>query len=197
MNGYGGERDLKEAFRKVHEAWVRRAKARPGKKMAPDEAAMFDRLVDRMTDEASVLATEWEYQAAAHRDGEPADGADVSNFQGSSPERPGSALVLPSDFKCMVYRGLNGEMLNESYLRNMRPGVTFTDPAFVSASGRDVFDNSIMVQIRSKTSKWIAPISALQGTDEYLFRIGTKFRVMERTNDDISGRTYITLDEIK
>lgn len=203
MSGYGGEDALKDAFHRVHDAWVRRVKARPGTQLTPSEAAMFERLVDRMTDEASVLATEWECReaehslgASAHHDGDPVDETDVSNLQHSSFRSPGAAVGLPPGFECMVYRGLNGGMLHESYLRNMTPGVAFTDPAFVSASGRDVFDNSIMVQIRSKTSRWIAPISALEGTDEFLFISGTRFRVMERTDDEFTGKTYITLDEI-
>ncbi|WP_280430103.1 hypothetical protein [Nocardia brasiliensis] len=87
-------------------------------------------------------------------------------------------------------------------LARYRPGtpqnpVTVTEDAFTSSTPRGFpteRDGAVEMRILSQTGKDITPYSA-PGNAEVVFKSGTKFDVIDRVDDFVSGRTIITMVE--
>lgn len=105
--------------------------------------------------------------------------------------------------KLPVYEGavVRGTNLPADALEQYRPGDVITEPAFTSTS-RDhtvaqspIFAGNTEFRIWSTTGRDVSSVSMYPGEQEILFPAGSKFYVISKTVDPITGRTIIEMIE--
>ncbi len=103
-----------------------------------------------------------------------------------------SALAKLRPYEGTVRRGAN---LPPERLAQHQVGAVVTYPGYTSTSVGHGFGQRHRFVIRSKTGRFIDPSSANPGEYEVLFPPGTKFRVLERTEND--NRVEFVMEEVE
>jgi SPP1 gp7 family putative phage head morphogenesis protein len=100
---------------------------------------------------------------------------------------------IKTPFKGVVYRGTG---LTEKQLAKYVKGKTITEFGFTSTSySRDeAFAGNTIFIIKSKSGKLIAEISGHKTEQEVLFKSGTKFKVIDVTQE--GGKTIIEMNQL-
>lgn len=109
-----------------------------------------------------------------------------------------NALAKLPPYRGPVIRGTN---LPPEVLARYRPGEVVTEHAFLSTSTHTgvarspTFGGNVEFRILSKTGRDISSFSVLPGEHEVLFPAGTKFYVVSKIFDALTGRTVIRMVE--
>lgn len=109
-----------------------------------------------------------------------------------------NALAKLPPYQGPVIRGTN---LPPEVLDRYRPGEVITEDAFLSTSTdtgvarSPSFVGNVEFRILSKTGRDISPFSVFPGEREVLFTAGTKFYVVSKVFDPLTGRTVIRMVE--
>jgi ADP-ribosyltransferase exoenzyme len=96
---------------------------------------------------------------------------------------------------------IRGTDLPPEVLAQYRPGEVITEKAFLSTTTdpavarSTTFAGNVEFRILSTTGRDISFVSLFPGEREILFSAGTRFYVMEKTTDAITGRTIIEMIE--
>ncbi|WIM87333.1 ADP-ribosyltransferase domain-containing protein [Candidatus Mycobacterium wuenschmannii] len=97
-----------------------------------------------------------------------------------------------------VFRGTD---LPSKVLAQYQPGSVVSDSAFLSTT-KDIkvaqspgFAGNVEFRIMSKTGRDISSLSMIPGEEEVLFKTDTKFFVVDRRSDPLTGRTIIEMIE--
>jgi hypothetical protein len=105
--------------------------------------------------------------------------------------------------KLPIYRGTvtRGTDLPPEVLAQYRPGEIITEKAFLSTTTdpsvarSTAFTGNVEFRIFSNTGRDISSVSLLPGEEEVLFPPGTRFYVVGRTTDPVTGKTIIEMIE--
>jgi hypothetical protein len=109
-----------------------------------------------------------------------------------------SGLSQLPNFEGVVYRGIDMNKipnLSEKY----KIGNVVTEEAFTSSSTikRGAFKRDTLITITSQTGKDVSILSDFPKQKEILFKPNTKFRVLEVTINEKTGKRYISMEEVK
>jgi ADP-ribosyltransferase exoenzyme len=105
--------------------------------------------------------------------------------------------------KLPAYQGpvIRGTNLPPEVLAQYRPGEVITEDAFLSTTTNTAvarsptFAGNVEFRILSSTGRDISPVSMFPGEQEILFPAGTKFYVVSKILDPLTGRTVIRMVE--
>lgn len=109
-----------------------------------------------------------------------------------------NALAKLPPYQGPVIRGTN---LPPEVLARYRPGEVITEDAFLSTSTdtgvarSPSFAGNVEFRILSKTGRDISSFSVFPGEQEVLFTAGTKFYIVSKVVDPLTGRTVIRMVE--
>ncbi len=107
-----------------------------------------------------------------------------------------SALNQIPSFEGTVFRRTS---LPIEILSSLRPDEIFTEKGFMSTTLKKriskKFRGNVLMKIKSRTGKYIAPLSGMPNEEEVIFRAGTRFEV-RKVKKRRNGETNITLIEL-
>lgn len=119
-----------------------------------------------------------------------------------------TALTKIKIFSGEVKRG--AESLPEKVLAQHKPGKTVTYQAFTSTSKDSGFSGAVQFVIKSRTGRYIAPLSSSESEEEVLFPTGSRFKILktelqepidkyddEESKKEKRNRIKIIMEEVK
>ena len=154
-------------------------------------------LNDRLTsDDLSALA---DYTGSGYQDlNEALRSGALDASQHARVEALNRALEKLPAYQGPVIRGTN---LPPEVLAQYRPGEVITEDAFLSTTTNpavarsQVFSGNVEFRIMSSSGRDISSVSMFPGEQEILFPAGTRFYILSKTMDPVTGRTVIRMAE--